>query len=57
MFWIFLVFVTLAVAFMKSGTISVLVKVLTLALSGAGLVIAGLVIALIWRALMDNRSR
>lgn len=57
MFWIVAALVTLAVAFMKLGALSVLIKVLTLVLSGAGLVIAGLVIALIWRALMDNRSR
>lgn len=57
MFWIVAALVTLAVAFMKLGALSVLIKVLTLVLSGAGLVIAGLVIALIWRALMDNGSR
>lgn len=57
MFWIVAFLVALAVAIMKLGVLSVLVKVMTVALFGAGLVIAGLVIALIWRAVFSNRPR
>lgn len=49
MFWIFLLFVILAVVFIKLGSLSVWVSLLSGALNLVLLLVGGLVIALLWR--------
>lgn len=49
MFWIFLLFVILAVVFIKLGALSVWVSLLSGAIYFALLLIGGLAIALFWR--------
>lgn len=49
MFWIFLLFVILAIVFIKLGSLSVWVSLLSGALNLALLLVGGLVIALLWR--------
>lgn len=49
MFWFFLLFVILAVVFIKLGALSVWVSLLSGAINFALLLVGGLVIALLWR--------
>lgn len=49
MFWSFLLATGLAAVFVKLGAASVTISVLSMALQGAGLVIAALVVALLWK--------
>jgi hypothetical protein len=49
MFWTFLLATGLAAVFVKLGAVSVTVSLLSMALQGAGLVIAALVVALLWK--------
>ena len=57
MFWIVMSLGALALTFVKLGAYLVLAKVLVMALFGALLVIAGLVVALVWSNLADKRPR
>ena len=57
MFWIVMSLGALALTFVKLGAYLVLAKVLVMALFGALLVIAGLVVALVWSKLADKRPR
>lgn len=56
MFWIVIFLGGLALAFSKLGAYMVLFKVLTMALAVAGLVIASLVIAMLWRKVANWRA-
>lgn len=56
MFWIVISLGGLALAFIKLGAYLVLFKVLTMALAVAGLVIAGLLIAMLWRKVASRRA-
>jgi membrane protein implicated in regulation of membrane protease activity len=49
MFWTFLLVTGLAAVFIKLGAASVTVSLLSVALQGAGLLIAILVLALLWK--------
>jgi len=49
MFWTFLLVTGLAAVFIKLGAASVTVSLLSVALQGAGLLIAILVVALLWK--------
>ncbi len=53
MFWTFLLAVGLASVFVKLGAASVTVSVLSIALQGAGLVIAILVAVLLWKTFAE----
>ena len=57
MFWIVVSLGALAVTFVKLGAYLVLAKVLALALFGAILVIAGLVVVLVWRRFLEKSPR
>lgn len=51
MFWTFLLVTGLAAVFIKLGAASVTISLLSVALQGAGLLIAILVVALLWKTL------
>ena len=57
MLWIVISLAALAYTFVKIGALSVLTKVLTLALLGAMLVIIALVVARLWRTLSSGRAQ
>lgn len=57
MFWIVISLGGLALAFVKLGAYLVLFKVITMALAAAGLVIVGLLVAMLWRKLFGNHAR
>lgn len=57
MFWLVISLAALAYTFVKIGALSVLTKVLTLALLGALLVIIALIIAMLWQTLSSGRAR
>lgn len=49
MFWTFLLVTGLAAVFVKLGAASVTVSILSVALQGAGLLIAILIVVLLWK--------
>ena len=55
MFWLVISLAAHAYTFVNIGALSVLTKVLTLALLGAMLVIIALVVAMLWRTLSSGR--
>lgn len=57
MFWFVMSMGALAFVFAKLGAYSVLVKLLTLGLSGALVVIAGLIAVMFWRKLFNRTPR
>lgn len=57
MFWIPISLAALAYTFLRIGALSVMVKVLTLALLGAAFVIVILVLGMLWRAVLSRKSR
>ena len=57
MFWIPISLGLLAYTFVKIGALSVMTKVLTVALLGAALVIVVLVLAMLWRAMFPKQVR
>ena len=57
MLWIFILITTLALMLVKLGALSVMVTVLSSALYLGLLIIAGLVIALLWRKVFGTRDR
>jgi hypothetical protein len=57
MFWIFTALAALAFTFFKLGTVSILVRLLESGLTIAMLVIAGLVVALLWKKYMASKPR
>jgi len=57
MFWIFMLITTLAFMLVKLGALSLIVTVLSSALYLGLLIIAGLVIALLWRKVSGRQDR
>ena len=54
MFWIFVLIAGIVVSFSMLGGLFVLVKVMTLALLAAGLIVACLLVYLFWRKVSEN---
>ena len=57
MFWILVALAALAYTFVQIGSLSVMTKLLTVALHGAALVIVLLVLVMLWRAMFSRRAR